>query len=85
MRDDRARLVTLRIPLTKLCLNVRQLGKLTALAGPDRLEKDEDGKQVLVLQSDRCPTRKQNYQFLRYVLTALTAESKVSCFTIGFL
>lgn len=35
---------------------------------------DED---VLELTSDRCPASHQNYDYLNYVLTVLTLESKV--------
>lgn len=36
---------------------------------------DED---VLELSSDRCPVSCQNYDYLNYVLSVLTMESKVS-------
>ncbi|KAL5970713.1 28S ribosomal protein S35 mitochondrial, partial [Taenia solium] len=80
IRDMRARRVTIRLPLRCLDLDEHDRLKLLRLAkaygferGMAQFYSDED---VLELTSDRCPTSHQNYDYLIYVLTVLTMESK---------
>jgi small subunit ribosomal protein S35 len=40
----------------------------------DRYDEESD---ILTIVTDRCPTRKQNYDYGVYVLTALYHESNV--------
>lgn len=48
--------------------------KMIRLVG-DRYDEESD---MLTIVTDRCPTRKQNYDYGVYVLTALYHESNVS-------
>ncbi|KAL5107117.1 28S ribosomal protein S35 mitochondrial [Taenia crassiceps] len=80
IRDKRARRVTIRVPLKCLGLDERGRLKLLRLAkgygferGMAQFYSDED---ILELTSDRCPASHQNYDYLIYVLTVLTMESK---------
>lgn len=47
--------------------------KIVRLVG-DRYEEESD---MLTIVVDRCPTKKQNYDYALYVLTALYHESNV--------
>nr|CDS30747.1 mitochondrial ribosomal protein s35 [Hymenolepis microstoma] len=80
IRDTRARRVTIRVQLKSLGLDERAKLKLLRLAkvygferGMAQYYSDED---VLELSSDRCPISTQNYDYLNYVLSVLTMESK---------
>lgn len=41
-------------------------------------ERYDEESDILTIVTDRCPTRKQNYDYGIYVLTALYHESNVS-------
>ncbi|VDM30524.1 unnamed protein product [Hydatigera taeniaeformis] len=80
IRDNRARRVTIRVSLKWLGLDERSRLKLLRLAksygferGMAQFYSDED---VLELTSERCPISLQNYDYLIYVFTVLTMESK---------
>ncbi|KAM7533709.1 hypothetical protein Aperf_G00000122015 [Anoplocephala perfoliata] len=80
IRDSRARRVTIRVQMNSLGLDDRGKLKLLRLAkaygferGMAQYYSDED---VLELSSDRCPMSNQNYDYLIYVLTVLTMESR---------
>ncbi|CAH8556989.1 unnamed protein product [Schistosoma turkestanicum] len=80
IRDPRSRVVTLQIHLSNLALDEHAKRKLLRLAigpGPGRNIAAYDwNTDILELTSARCPTSKQNTDFLMYVLTVLTLESK---------
>ncbi|VDL94585.1 unnamed protein product [Schistocephalus solidus] len=80
IRDRRARFVTLRIPLSTLKLDKRSHLKLLRLAKSYGFERDMAqyyaDSDTLELKSGRCPVKRQNYDYLTYVLTVLTMESK---------
>ncbi|CAH8621603.1 unnamed protein product [Schistosoma rodhaini] len=80
IRDPRSRLVTLQIRLSNLSLDEHARRKLLRLAmgpGPGRNTATYDwNTDILELTSERCPTSKQNSDFLIYLLTVLTMESK---------
>ncbi|BHF81879.1 28S ribosomal protein S35, mitochondrial [Sparganum proliferum] len=80
IRDRRARFVTLRVPLSNLKLDKRSHLKLLRLAKSYGFERDMAqyyaDSDTLELKSGRCPVRRQNYDYLTYVLTVLTMESK---------
>ncbi|EUB58729.1 28S ribosomal protein S35 [Echinococcus granulosus] len=80
IRDKRARRVTIRVSLK--CLNLDERGRLKLLRlakaygferGMAQFYSDQD---VLELTSERCPASHQNYDYLIYVFTVLTMESK---------
>ncbi|CAK5078373.1 unnamed protein product [Meloidogyne enterolobii] len=71
MRDMRSRQVTLGIRLDVLELDKPAHLKFRQLVG-DRYNKDTD---VFIVDSDRCPSRKQNREYSEYLLTVLYYES----------
>ncbi|XP_015913775.1 small ribosomal subunit protein mS35 [Parasteatoda tepidariorum] len=75
IRDERSRAVTLTIKLSSLNFDYHARDKLLRLAGSNRYKK---GTDELVITASRCPLRKQNYDYLMYLLTALHHESWVT-------
>lgn len=73
IRDPLARIVTLKIKVSHLNLNDRAKDKFRRLVG-DKYDEETD---ILTLVTDRCPTKKQNYDYAMYLLTALYHESLV--------
>lgn len=71
IRDPRSRIVTLRVKLSDLELDYHARDKLLRLAG-DRYDPATD---VLTIVTDRCPLKKQNYDYAHYLLTAVYHES----------
>ncbi|CAH8603964.1 unnamed protein product [Heterobilharzia americana] len=80
IRDPRSRMVTLQIRLSSLSLDEHAKRKLLRLAtgpGPGRNTASYDwNTDILKLTTGRCPTSKQNTEFLMYLLSVLTLESK---------
>ncbi|XP_064477259.1 small ribosomal subunit protein mS35-like [Ornithodoros turicata] len=89
IRDVRSRIVTLKVKLSKLNLDYHARDKLLRLVG-DRYDSSSD---TLTIVTDRCPLRKQNYDYAHYLLAALyhecwttepweseKAESDMECF-----
>ncbi|XP_039265486.2 small ribosomal subunit protein mS35-like [Styela clava] len=70
-RNPAARKVKLRIRLCNLVLDQHARLKLQKLAGP-RYNKNTD---ILSIKSIRCPVRKQNREYLDYLLTVLYYEA----------
>ncbi|KAK2715936.1 small ribosomal subunit protein mS35-like [Artemia franciscana] len=71
IRDTKARIVTLKVKLTSLPLDGHSKDKLLRLVGACYDKKTDE----LVLVADRCPTRKQNRNYLEYLLSVLMIES----------
>uniref|UniRef100_A0A452I8P2 Small ribosomal subunit protein mS35 mitochondrial conserved domain-containing protein n=1 Tax=Gopherus agassizii TaxID=38772 RepID=A0A452I8P2_9SAUR len=71
VRNPKARVVTLRVKLSKLNLDDHAKKKLIKLVG-ERYCKDTD---MLTITTDRCPLRRQNYDYGIYLLTVLYHES----------
>ncbi|KAL1481978.1 hypothetical protein MTO96_034081 [Rhipicephalus appendiculatus] len=71
IRDPRSRIVTLRVKLSDLELDYHARDKLLRLVG-DRYDPATD---VLTIVTDRCPLKKQNYDYAHYLLTAVYHES----------
>ncbi|KAK8788591.1 hypothetical protein V5799_021638 [Amblyomma americanum] len=71
IRDARSRIVTLRVKLSDLELDYHARDKLLRLAG-DRYDPATD---VLTIVTDRCPLKRQNYEYAHYLLTAVYHES----------
>ena len=75
------KIVVLQIRLCNLVLNDHARRKFIKLLGRKRYDRHTD---VATIESSRCPMKKQNSDFIDYVLTALYFESWVS-FAIEFL
>lgn len=73
IRNPLARIVTVKIDLKKLPLNEHAKDKFLRLVG----ERYNHETEILTLVTDRCPIRKQNYDYAMYLLTALFHESQV--------
>lgn len=71
IRDPRSRIITLKVKLSDLELDYHARDKLLRLAG-DRYDPATD---VLTIVTDRCPRKKQNYDYAHYLLTAVYHES----------
>ncbi|CAL8107974.1 unnamed protein product [Calicophoron daubneyi] len=79
IRDPRARIVKIRVPLSRFALDDRAKRKLLRLVlgpGPgNKIAEYDYSTDILQLTSGRCPTSKQNTDYLIYVLTVLILES----------
>lgn len=71
-RDSRSRVVTKKIRLCNLVLDSHARSKLIQIVGKKRYDQLTD---ILTLESNRCPLRKQNMDYVDYLLTALYFES----------
>ncbi|XP_068018497.1 small ribosomal subunit protein mS35 [Melanerpes formicivorus] len=71
IRNPKARVVTLRVKLSNLNLDEHARKKLVKLVG-ERYCADTD---VLTITTDRCPLRRQNYDYGIHLLTVLYHES----------
>lgn len=73
IREPLARIVTLKIKLSSLPLNKHAKDKFLRLIG-NRYDEETD---IITIVTDRCPLRKQNYDYAMYLITALFHESWV--------
>ncbi|XP_003703148.1 mitochondrial ribosomal protein S35 [Megachile rotundata] len=67
IREPLARIVSLRVKLSSLHLDAHAKDKMLRLVG-NRYNPQTD---VITIVADRCPTRKQNLDYVKYLLTAL--------------
>lgn len=74
IRDPLARIVSLRVRLSSLHLDTHAKDKLLRLLG----NKYNSETDIITITADRCPTRKQNLEYVRYLITAVYHESWVS-------
>lgn len=74
IRNPLSRIVTIQLKLDTLKLNKNARDKFLRLVG-ERYNPDND---VLTVVTDRCPLKKQNYDYAMYLLTALYHESNVT-------
>ncbi|XP_040344510.1 28S ribosomal protein S35, mitochondrial isoform X2 [Prionailurus bengalensis] len=81
IRNPKARVVTLRVKLSSLNLDDHAKKKLIKLVG-ERYCKTTD---VLTIRTDRCPLKRQNYDYAIYLLTVLYHESWAVGRCSGFL
>ncbi|CAL7944121.1 unnamed protein product [Xylocopa violacea] len=72
IREPLARIVTLRVKLSSLHLDAHAKDKILRLVG-DRYNPQTD---VITITADRAPTRKQNLDYVKYLLTALFHVSR---------
>lgn len=73
IRNPLSRIVTIQLKVDTLKLNKHAKDKFLRLVG-ERYNPDTD---VLTLVTDRCPLKKQNYDYGMYLLTALYHESNL--------
>ncbi|XP_023028690.2 mitochondrial ribosomal protein S35 [Leptinotarsa decemlineata] len=71
IRDPLSRIVTVRFKLSSLKLNARAKDKFLRLIG-ERYNEEND---TVTIVTDRCPLKKQNYDYAMYLITALYHES----------
>ncbi|XP_013194827.2 small ribosomal subunit protein mS35 [Amyelois transitella] len=71
IRNPLARIVTLRIKLSTLNLDKHARDKFIRLVG-DRYDSTTD---LVTITADRCPVRKQNFDYVNYLLTACYHEA----------
>ncbi|XP_056373825.1 28S ribosomal protein S35, mitochondrial [Hyla sarda] len=71
LRNPKARVVTLQVKLSNLNLDKHARRKLIKLVG-SRYNGEDD---TLTIRTDRCPLRKQNQDYVMYLLTVLYHES----------
>ncbi|CAH1390146.1 unnamed protein product [Nezara viridula] len=71
IRNPLARIITIKFPLDKLHLDEHAKDKFLRLVG-DRYD-EETG--IVTIVTDKCPLRKQNYDYALYLLTAVYYES----------
>lgn len=71
IREPLARIVNLQIKLSSLRLDTHAKDKLLRLLG----NKYNPETDIITITADRCPTRKQNLEYARYLLTAVYHES----------
>ncbi|CAK9829462.1 28S ribosomal protein S35, mitochondrial [Anthophora retusa] len=67
IREPLARIVSLRVKLSSLHLDVHAKDKMLRLLG-DKYNPETD---MITITADRCPSRKQNLDYIKYLLTAL--------------
>lgn len=71
IRNPLSRIVTLKMKLATLTLDAHAKDKFLRLVG-NRYDPETDEVTIV---TDRCPLRKQNYDYAQYLLTALFHES----------
>ncbi|KAK9876773.1 hypothetical protein WA026_015010 [Henosepilachna vigintioctopunctata] len=71
IRDPLSRIVTVNIKLSSLKLDKHAKDKFLRLVG----ERYDENTDIVTITTDRCPTRKQNYDYAMYLVTALYHES----------
>ncbi|KOC61483.1 28S ribosomal protein S35, mitochondrial [Habropoda laboriosa] len=67
IREPLARIVSLRVKLSSLHLDAHAKDKMLRLIG----DKYNPHTDVITITADRCPTKKQNLDYVKYLLTAL--------------
>ncbi|XP_003396271.1 28S ribosomal protein S35, mitochondrial isoform X1 [Bombus terrestris] len=67
IREPLARIVNLRVRLSSLHLDAHAKDKILRLLG-NRYNPNTD---IITITADRCPSRKQNLDYVNYLLTAL--------------
>ncbi|CAH0404022.1 unnamed protein product [Chilo suppressalis] len=71
IRNPLSRIVTLRVKLSTLNLDKHSRDKFLRLVG-DRYDEQTD---LVTITADRCPVKKQNLEYVDYLLTACYHES----------
>ncbi|XP_041984184.1 28S ribosomal protein S35, mitochondrial [Aricia agestis] len=71
IRNPLSRIVTLRIKLSNLNLDKHAKDKFLRLVG----DKYDEKTDLVTITADRCPVRKQNLDYVNYLLTACYHEA----------
>ncbi|CAG5126458.1 unnamed protein product [Candidula unifasciata] len=71
VRDPRSRIATIKFHLSDLELDYHAKDKFIRLVG----DKYNKGTDEVTFESDRCPLKSQNMEYLKFVLTAVYFES----------
>lgn len=71
IRNPLSRIVSIKFPLSKLSFDRHSKDKFLRLVG-DRYDETTD---LVTIVTDKCPVRKQNYDYAVYLLTALYHEA----------
>ncbi|XP_034254422.1 28S ribosomal protein S35, mitochondrial [Thrips palmi] len=71
IRDPLARIVTIKLKLKNIPLDEHARDKFMRLVR----DRYDDKTDTLTIVTDRCPLRKQNYDYAQYLLTACFFES----------
>ncbi|EFA00783.1 small ribosomal subunit protein mS35 [Tribolium castaneum] len=71
IRDPLARIVSVKFKLGVLGLEGRAKDKFLRLVG----ERYDEQTDIVTIVTDRCPLKKQNYDYAMYLITALYHES----------
>ncbi|XP_020295708.1 28S ribosomal protein S35, mitochondrial isoform X3 [Pseudomyrmex gracilis] len=71
IRDPLARIVSLQVKLSSLHLDTHAKDKLLRLLG----NKYNPETDIITITADRCPTRRQNLDYVHYLLIAVYHES----------
>ncbi|KAJ2942319.1 hypothetical protein O0L34_g15867 [Tuta absoluta] len=71
IRNPLARVVTLRVKLSTLNLDKHARDKFIRLVG----DRYDDKTDLVTITADRCPVRKQNLDYVNYLLTACYHEA----------
>lgn len=74
IREPRSRVVTIKLKMSKLPLDYHAKDKMKRILGPQRYNEKTD---LITITADRCPLKKQNYDYALYLLTAVFYESWV--------
>lgn len=72
IRDEKARIVKLKVNIQDLNLNDRDADKLKRLAG----HRFDEKTGILTITASACPMKAQNQDYADYLLTALYFESR---------
>uniref|UniRef100_A0A0A9Y553 28S ribosomal protein S35, mitochondrial n=1 Tax=Lygus hesperus TaxID=30085 RepID=A0A0A9Y553_LYGHE len=73
IRNPLSRIVTIKFPLNQLKFDRHSRDKFLRLVG----ERYDEETGIVTIVTDKCPVRKQNYDYALYLLTAIYHESWV--------
>eukprot|EP00057_Strongylocentrotus_purpuratus_P016088 XP_011670562.1 PREDICTED: 28S ribosomal protein S35, mitochondrial isoform X2 [Strongylocentrotus purpuratus] len=71
LRHPQSREVTVKVKLSELSLDKHARWKYIQLVG-DRYDKETD---IITISADRCPLKKQNYDYCMYIMSVLYHEA----------
>lgn len=71
IRDERSRLVTMTVALNDLDLDEHAKDKIKRLLG----NRYNEATDLITIETDQCPTKKQNFDYAFYLLSACYSEA----------
>ncbi|KAI1278735.1 28S ribosomal protein S35, mitochondrial [Halotydeus destructor] len=75
IRDPRARVVTMTFKMDVLELDYHSKDKLKRLLNSNGMNRYDADSGLITVTADRCPLKRQNYDYLHYLLTAVYFEA----------